>query len=67
MIVTRVLEPRPKLATARELDGDTFSSSLAEEVGATSADVDGLYEAMEWLLRSEERIEKSRTVSGSRT
>lgn len=58
MIVARVLEPRSKLATARELDRETLSSSLAEEAGVSSADADDLYEAMDWLLRGQERIEK---------
>ena len=58
IILARVLEPRSKLATARELDRGTLSSSLAEEVGVSSADAEDLYEAMDWLPRGQERIEK---------
>lgn len=58
MIVARLLEPRSKLATARALDPETLSSSLAEEVGVGSATADELYEAMDWLVGGQERIEK---------
>ena len=58
MIVARILEPRSKLATARELGGETLASTLGEVLGVGEADADELYEAMDWLVRSQERIEK---------
>lgn len=58
MIVARILEPTSKLATARQLNGETLSSSLGEALGVEHADVDDLYEALDWLVRGQGRIEK---------
>ena len=58
MIAARLIEPDSKLATARSLNGETLSSSLGEELGVERADVDDLYEALDWLLRGQARIEK---------
>lgn len=58
MIVARILEPRSKLATARELGGETLASTLGEVLGVGEASADELYEAMDWLVRGQERIEK---------
>ena len=57
MIAARLLKPRSKLATARGLGQDTLSSSLGEVLGVEGADEDALYEAMDWLLARQERIE----------
>lgn len=57
MIAARLLKPRSKLATARGLGQDTLSSSLGEVLGVEGADEDELYEAMDWLLARQERIE----------
>jgi len=57
MIVQRLLCPRSKLALARSLGEQTASSSLAEVLGLSSVDEDELYEAMDWLLARQERIE----------
>lgn len=59
MIVARIIDPRSKLATARGLDSETAFSSLAGECGIETIDADELYEAMDWLLGRQERIEKS--------
>src|SRR5947209_12361346 len=59
LITARILDPRSKLATARGLDGETASSSLAETLHLTSATADDLYEAMDWLLPRQGRIEQS--------
>ena len=59
MIVSRIIDPRSKLATARGLDSETAFSSLAEECDIETIDEDELYEAMDWLLQRQERIEKS--------
>jgi hypothetical protein len=58
MIAARILEPCSKLATAQRLSDDTLSSSLGEALGVTQADVDDLYEALDWLYQGQERIEK---------
>ena len=57
MIVGRLLCPRSKLALVRSLSEQTSSSSLAEVLGISSVDEDELYEAMDWLLGRQERIE----------
>jgi len=53
MIAARVLDPRPKLATARCLD----TTTLPELLDAHDADENELYAAMDWLLERQERIE----------
>ena len=58
MIAARVIEPCSKLATARALGPDTLSSSLGEVLGVEAADADALYEALDWLGRSQKRIER---------
>jgi hypothetical protein len=57
MIAARILEPCSKLATAQRLNSDTLSSSLGEAVGVGQADADDLYEALDWLVRGQARIE----------
>lgn len=57
MIVGRLLYPRSKLALVRSLSERTLSSSLGEVLGIADVDEDELYEAMDWLLVRQERIE----------
>lgn len=53
MICQRAICPASKLATVR-----AFSrSTLADELGVADADEDDLYEAMDWLVARQERIE----------
>ncbi|MEE9264512.1 MAG: IS1634 family transposase [Vicinamibacteria bacterium] len=59
MIVSRLIQPRSKLATARGIAEETAFSSLGEELDVSSAGEDDLYRAMDWLLTRQERIEKS--------
>jgi transposase len=59
MIAGRLLEPRSKLALVRSLGEQTLSSSLAHVLGLADANEDELYEAMDWLLERQERIETS--------
>jgi len=59
MIVARLLEPRSKLATARGLRLETANSSLGEVLQLASADEDDLYQAMDWLLARQPRIERA--------
>ena len=54
MIVQRLIAPASKLGTTREWHATT----LAEELGVKDATEDDLYEAMDWLLARQERIEK---------
>jgi transposase len=58
MIVARILDPASKLATARGLHSDTLHSSLGELLDLNTADETELYEAMDWLLPRQERIER---------
>jgi transposase len=53
MIVSRVLHPDSKLATARSLS----NSSLAGMLGVEGADEDELYSAMDWLLERQPAVE----------
>lgn len=57
MVTARIIEPRSKLATVRGLRTATLSSSLGEVLGISNADEDDLYEAMDWLLARQKRIE----------
>ena len=54
MIAERLLHGRSKLASTRLW----HSTTLAEELSVQDADVDELYEAMDWLWERQERIEK---------
>jgi transposase len=58
MIIARILTPASKLATARGLAEQTAISSLAALLDLASADEDLLYQAMDWLLARQARIEK---------
>ena len=58
MIVARLIEPQSKLATARGFRQETASSSLGEVLGLQAADEDDLYQAMDWLLPRQQRIER---------
>ena len=53
MIVQRLLDPASRLATTR-----WHSTTLAEELGVADAAEDDLYQAMDWLLQRQGRIEK---------
>lgn len=58
MIVSRIIEPGSKLATARGLSEDAAISSLSEELGLGVFDEEELYKAMDWLLERQESIEQ---------
>jgi transposase len=59
MIVARVLEPASKLATSRALHPDTLSSTLGEMLHLGAITEDELYQAMDWLLPQQVRIENA--------
>lgn len=54
MIAERLMHPCSKLATTRLW----HTTTLAEELSVEDADEDDLYDAMDWLLARQERIEK---------
>jgi len=54
MIAERLLHPGSKLATTRSW----HSTTLAEELDVVDADEDELYDALDWLLARQVRIEK---------
>jgi transposase len=57
MIVARILDPRPKLATARGFREESAFTTLAEALGVEGADEDELYQTLDWLGKHQERIE----------
>src|SRR5208283_4352620 len=60
MIVARILDPGSKLATARSLDCQTLSSTLAQECHLEgSIHENELYAAMDWLVSRQARIENA--------
>ena len=60
MIVARIIAPSSKLATARDLQAETRTSSLALELGLDDhVSEDDLYAAMDWLVARQGQIEKN--------
>jgi transposase len=55
MIAERILHPCSKLATTRLW----HTTTLAEQLNVADADVDELYDALDWLLARQKRIEKN--------
>ncbi len=53
MLVSQLIHPSSKLATTRLW----HTSTLAEELSVEDADEDALYEALDWLLARQKRIE----------
>jgi transposase len=54
MIAERLIHPSSKLATTRLW----HTTTLAEELSVSDADEDELYDALDWLLARQERIER---------
>jgi transposase len=54
MIAERLIHPCSKLATTR----DWHTTTLAQELSVQEASEDGLYQALDWLLERQPRIEK---------
>ena len=59
LVVARVIEPNSKLATARQLDAATASSSLGPVLGLDAVSEKELYATLDWLLANQGRIEKA--------
>ncbi len=58
MVVARILSPTSKLATARGLDPKTCSTTLAQELNLGVVTEVELYQAMDWLLKRQNKIEQ---------
>src|SRR6266436_4944881 len=54
MVAARILEPDSKLATTRWW----HTTTLPADLGVSDADEDALYEAMDWVLARQDRIEQ---------
>lgn len=54
MVASRIIAPATKLATTRLW----HNSTLAQDFGVADATEDDLYEAMDWLLAGQDRIQK---------
>lgn len=59
MIVSRIIAPSSKLATARGLAQETQLSSLGQVLGLDKTSEDDLYSAMDWLVQRQDNIEKA--------
>jgi hypothetical protein len=57
MILARVIDPASKLATARQLDAATATSSLGPLLDLATVSEQELYAALDWLLSQQSRIE----------
>ncbi len=57
MIIARIINPKSKLATARGFHEKTFSNSDRKVLNLEKADEDELYDALDWLLNKQEKIE----------
>jgi hypothetical protein len=51
LIVSRLIDPAAKLATARSLDATTAGHSLGAVLGLGAVSVNELYAALDWLLQ----------------
>jgi hypothetical protein len=58
MIVARVIDPASKLATARQLDATTATSSLGPLLGLGTVSEQDLYTALDWLVSQQPQIEQ---------
>jgi hypothetical protein len=58
MIVARVIDPASKLATARQLDAATATSSLGPLLGLGTVSEQDLYTALDWLVGHQPHIEQ---------
>ena len=57
LLVSRIIHPASKLATARDLDAATASTSLGRMLDLGSVDEDELYAALDWLGERQAAIE----------
>ncbi len=57
MIIARIINPKSKLATCRGFNHQTCSNSLGKLLNLENATEDELYEALDWLLEHQSKIE----------
>lgn len=57
LVAGRVLHPGSKLSLSRLLDSGSRASTLAQVLGVEGADENELYEAMDWLVARQAKIE----------
>ena len=57
MIVDRVISPGSKLSCSRGMSSETAQNTLAEELSLDDVEVHEFYDAMDWLLARQTRIE----------
>ncbi len=57
LVVSRLIEPGSKLATARALSPETAASSLGEQLSLGMVNEDELYSALDWLAVRQPAIE----------
>lgn len=58
LVVVRILAPRSKPATVRNLRNDTLTASFGTALNPGTVGEDDVYAAMDWLLTRQVRIEK---------
>jgi len=63
MVAARILAPHTKLATTRWW----HTTTVADDFGVAEADEDDLYEAMDWLLARQDRIQQKLAARHLRT
>jgi hypothetical protein len=59
LIASRILEPGSKLATSRALRAETGHSTLGESLGLSAVQEDDLYQAMDWSVERQARVERA--------
>ena len=57
MIIARIINPKSKLATARGFNHQTCSHSLGQLLNLETANENELYDAVDWLLDNQSKIE----------
>ncbi len=67
LVVARVIEPSSKLATARQLDAATASSSLGPVLGLDAVSEKELYATLDWLLANQGASRRRSPSAISRT
>ena len=58
LVVARLAHPRSNLATARALQAATRTDSLADVLGLPDLNENHLYDAMDWLLKRQDAVQK---------
>jgi len=59
LIISRIVNPGSKLATARSMSRETCSTALGDVLGIERVSETDFYHAMDWLLKRQDKIESS--------